>query len=288
MTKQLDQPVRLPESRGTFEHQNEPALTGPTVVGRRIQPGRYAVGLVTHLVAREFKLRYRQAFLGWAWAVAEPLMRFAVLSLVFTKILPLGIPDYSAHLFTGLIAWTWFSSGLLSATNSAVDRRELFMRPELPRAAVPVVSVLADGLDYLAALPILAYVLLQGDLISLTALALPIVLAVQFFLTLGLGYFLSAANVYLRDVRHMVLVALSLMFYLTPIFYSVDAVPESFRTVIRLNPMTQLLDAYRAILIEGRVPPIGPFFTLAGGSVLLCLAGYVLYSHASRSFLDEL
>jgi lipopolysaccharide transport system permease protein len=264
-------------------------VTESTVAAqRRIGPNRYAIGLVAHLVAREFKLRYRQAFLGWAWALAEPLMRFAVLSFMFTKILPLDIPNYSAHLFTGLIAWTWFSSGLISATNSAVDRQELFMRPDLPRAAVPVVGVLADGLDYLTALPILAFVLLQSGSITITALALPAVLAVQFFLTLGLGYFLCAANVYLRDVRHMVLVALSLLFYLTPIFYDLESVPANIQPVISMNPMTHLMDAYRAILIEGRLPAMGPFLTLAGGCVVLCLAGYAVYRQVSKSFLDEL
>lgn len=262
------------------------ALPIPT----RRKAGRVSqtLGLVFHLVGREFKLRYRKAFLGWAWAVAEPLMRFAVLAVVFTRILPLNIPDYSAHLFSGLIAWSWFSSGLLSATNSPVDRAELFMRPELPRAAVPIVGIITDGLDYLAALPILAFVLFQSGSISVTALALPVVLLVQLLLMAGLGYLLAAANVFLRDVRHMVLVGLSLLFYLTPIFYSLAIVPESFRSVIAHNPMTVLIDAYRAILIDGQIPPLGPFSNLAAGCVLLCLVSHAVYQRASRSFLDEL
>lgn len=255
---------------------------------RAWQRSHYATTLVLHLVGREFNLRYRQAFLGWAWAVAEPLARFAVLAFVFTRILPLGIPDYSAHLFSGLIAWGWFSSGLLSATNSPVERRELLMRPELPRPVLPLVAVLTDALDYVAALPVLAFVLIQGGTISPTALFLPVVLVVQLLLTVGLGYLLSAANVFLRDVRHMVLVGLSLLFYLTPIFYSVEVVPESFRAFILHNPMTILIGAYRAILVEGRLPALQPFFVLAVGCGLVCLVGLAFFQRASRAFLDEL
>ena len=121
---------------------------------------RYSWDLVTHLVAREFRLRYRQALLGWLWAVGTPLTRLVILTYLFTQVLPLGIENYPVFVFTGLVAWQWFSGGLTSATTSAVDRRDLLFRPGLPRTAVPVVSVLTDGLDYLAALPVLFIFLL--------------------------------------------------------------------------------------------------------------------------------
>lgn len=249
---------------------------------------RYATSLVLHLVGREFNLRYRRAFLGWAWAIAEPLMRFAVLAYVFTQILPLDIPNYSAHLFSGLIAWSWFSAGLLSATNSAVERRELLMRPELPRSVVPLVAVLTDALDFLAALPILAFVLIQSGTISPTALFLPVLMLVQLLLTVGLGFLLSAANVFLRDVRHMVLVGLNLLFYLTPIFYSVEVVPTGVQQLIKNNPITILIDCYRAILIDGQLPELGQFLVLAAGCTLVCLIGFLVFQRASHNFLDEI
>ncbi|CAN5899256.1 ABC transporter permease [soil metagenome] len=274
--------------RDTQRTSANPGTVVPHSPSRRSGNGRHAVTLVLHLVAREFKLRYRRAFLGWAWAMAEPLMRFAVLSFVFTSILPLGIPDYSAHLFIGLMAWAWFSSALASATNSAVDRRELFMRPELPRAAVPVTSVLTDALDYMAALPILVFVLWQSGQIHMTIVALPVVMSAQFLLTVGLGFALCTANVFLRDVRHMVSVTLGMLFYLSPIFYSVETVPEQYRSLIYLNPITHLLDAYRAVLLDGRLPDTGSFAVLFAFCGSVCGAGYLLYRLSSRSFLDEL
>jgi lipopolysaccharide transport system permease protein len=105
---------------------------------------------------------------------------------------------------------------------------------------------------------------------------------------LGLGFFLSAANVYLRDIRHMVAVGLSLLFYLSPIFYSIDSVPEAYRSIISVNPITHLLDAYRAILIEGRLPDLGGFASLSLIAAVVSGLGYMIYRGSSKSFLDEL
>jgi lipopolysaccharide transport system permease protein len=254
---------------------------------QRIRP-RYSWDLVTHLVAREFRLRYRQALLGWLWAVASPLARLAVLTFLFTKVLPLGIDNYAVFAFTGLIAWQWFSSGLMSATTSAVDRRELLFRPGVPRSAVPIVSVLTDGLDYLAALPVLlVFILLSGG-IPLTAVLLPLILALQGLLTLGLGFLLCSANVYFRDVHLFVNVATLLGWYLTPVFYEARAVPESFRWILTINPMAQLLGAYRAVLVQGRLPAEGPILLVAITCAALFVGGLIVYRRQSPLFVDEL
>ncbi len=249
---------------------------------------RYAVDLVTHLVAREFRLRYRRALLGWVWAVGQPLARLLILGFIFTRIIPLDIPNYPAFLFTGLIAWSWFSSGVASATSSAVDRGDLLLRPGVPRAVLPVVSVLTDGLDYLAALPVLLVFLLLGDGIPLTALALPLVMGAQLLLTVGLGYLLCAANVYFRDVRLFVDLALLLGFYLTPVFYPAEQLLGRYPLLVQLNPVASLLGTYRAILVQGTLPAPGAFLGLTLACAAVCAAGYAVYRAASPTFVDEL
>lgn len=249
---------------------------------------RYSWDVVTHLVAREFRLRYRQALLGWIWAIASPLARLIVLSFLFTRVVPLGIENYGVFVFTGLIAWQWFSSGLLSATTSAVDRRDLLFRPGMPRAAVPTVSVLADGLDYLAAFPVLVIFLLLSDGIPATAALLPAILSLQALLTLGLGFVLCSVNVYFRDVHLFVNVATLLGWYLTPVFYEARAVPESFRWILVVNPMAHLLSAYRDVLIYGRLPSAGPFLALALACIGVFAVGLLVYRRTSPLFVDEL
>lgn len=249
---------------------------------------RYFWDLVTHLVAREFRLRYRQALLGWLWAIGTPLTRLAILTYVFTRVLPLGIDDYPVFVFTGLIVWQWFAAGVASASSSAVDRRDLLFRPGLPRVAVPIVSVLTDGLDYLAALPILFLFLLLGNGVPATAAALPVLLAVQALLTLGLGFLACAANVYVRDVCLFVNVATLIGWYLTPVFYRAQDVPESFHFVLDLNPMAHLLSAHRAILIDGRLPEARSFFILVAVCTVIFLVGFAVYRRMSPNFVDEL
>jgi lipopolysaccharide transport system permease protein len=249
---------------------------------------RYSWDLVAHLVGREFRLRYRRAFLGWLWAIGSPLARLAILTYVFTRVLPLGIDNYPVFAFTGLIAWQWFAGGISSATTSAVDRRDLLFRPGLPRGAVPVVSVLTDGLDYIAALPVLLVFMLVGDGVPLTALALPVVLFVQFLLTVGMGFALCTANVYVRDVNLFVGMTTLLGWYVTPVFYPPSEVPENYRFVLQLNPMAHLLDAYRAVLIEGRLPGLGTSIVLFTACSLIFAAGYLVYRRASPLFVDEL
>jgi lipopolysaccharide transport system permease protein len=263
--------------------------TQPAVFFPARRGPRYSWDLVTHLVGREFRLRYRRALFGWLWAVGSPLARLVILTFVFTKVLPLDIPNYPVFVFSGLIAWAWFSAGLSSATSSAVDRRDLLFRPGLPRAAVPVVSVLTDGLDYFAALPVLAIFIVAGGGIPVTALLLPVVLVVQLMLTLGLGFALCSANVYFRDIRLFVDIATLLGFYLTPVFYNSEAVVQANPLIFELNPMARLLAAYRAILLPpGHLPEIGPFLALTAFCAAVFLGGYALYAKTSPSFVDEL
>lgn len=252
-------------------------------------PRRHDVEVVLHLVAREFRLRYRRSVLGVLWSVLQPLARLAVLSFVFTRVLPLGdVEDYPVFLFTGLIGWAWFSSGVASATSSALDRRELLFRPGIGRTVVPVVSVLTDLIDYLVALPILLVVLAATTGLHATALLLPAILAVQLLVILGLGMALCAANVHLRDVRLVVDLALLLGFYVTPVFYRPDALPEGARALAALNPMAHLIEAQRAVLVEGALPGLLPSLALVVGGVATFAAGLAVYRRASATFVDEL
>lgn len=254
-----------------------------------VAPGRvrYTWDVVTHLVGREFKLRYARAFVGWLWAIADPLARLLILSFLFKRILVVEQDNYTVFLFVGIITWSWFAGALTSATASAVDRRDLLFRPGIPRPAVPVVSVLTDFLDLLAALPVLVIFLVLEGTVPWTGIAFPGVLFVEFLLILGLGYMLCAANVWVRDVRHLVVTAMALGFYLTPVFYGRSNVPERFQWVQTVNPMTHILEAHRAVLINGDLPDRGFYLVSAFAVVVFCV-GYVIYRHLSATFVDEL
>ncbi len=249
---------------------------------------RHTVEVVLHLVSREFRLRYQRSTLGWLWSVGNPLARLLILSFIFTRVLPLDLPNYPVFLFIGLIGWTWFSSGVMSATKSAVDRRELLFRPGVSRTVIPLVSVLSDGISYLAALPILALFLLLTTGIPLTALLLPAVLLPMVAMTLGIGLVLCAANVYVRDVWIVVELVILLGFYVTPVFYAPENVPASQSWLLAINPMAWALDSQRRILLEGRLPQEDTFGALVVVAAVTLLAGFTVYRRSSASFVDEL
>jgi lipopolysaccharide transport system permease protein len=248
----------------------------------------HVLDVIGQLVVREVSLRYRRSALGWLWSLAQPIARFLVLTFVFTTVLPLNVPNYAVFLFSGLIGWMWFSAALSSATSSALDRRDLLMRPGIPRMVIPIVSVLSDATDYVAALPVLAVILLFSGGIPLTWLLLPVVLVPMFLLVLGLGYALCAANVYLRDVSILVGIATLLGFYVTPVFYSPGQVPPDFRWVVELNPVSVLLELQRDVLVEGIVPSASQLVSAYAVGLVALVAGGAVYRRLSPTFVDEL
>jgi ABC-type polysaccharide/polyol phosphate export permease len=161
---------------------------------------RRSLEVIGHLTAREFRIRYANTTFGWLWAVLPPFARLTVLGLVFTQVLPVGEDDYLALLAVGLLGWTWFSAAVSDATRSAVDRRELLAQPELPRYVAPVVSVLNDTSDYVAALPVLlAIVALSSGGLPVTVLLLPFLMVPVLVLGLGLGMLAASFDVRFRD-----------------------------------------------------------------------------------------
>lgn len=260
-----------------------------TAGARRAVGRRRTFELLTHLTAREFRIRYQSALLGWVWSVAPSLARLAVLGFVFSVVFPSDDPDFLAHLAVGLLAWTWFSSGVSSITRSAVDRPELLAQPAVPRQTAPVVALLTDLLDYVVALPVvvLVVVVVTGGL-PLTAVLLPVLLALQGSLILGLGMAAAVADVRFRDVRRLVDLLLTVGFYATPVFYTLQAVPESVRSVVALNPMTQLIEAQRDVLVDGDLPALVPLIITSAASLAVGVAGWALHRRRSGDFLDAL
>jgi lipopolysaccharide transport system permease protein len=208
---------------------------------------------------------------------------------VFRLVLPLDIPNYTAYLFTGLLPWIWLQTSLLAATSVIVDYRNLIRRPGFPAQVLPVVTISSNLIHFLLSLPILL-IYLQFERIPLTAalLLLPVVISVQFVLTLGVGYFTAAVYVTFRDTQYLLGIALLLGFYLTPVFYDISAMPSQIQALYQLNPMTILLEAYRAILLNGEIFDLRSMFILGVISVGVLWLGRHFFRRASYRFAEEL
>jgi lipopolysaccharide transport system permease protein len=219
----------------------------------------------------------------------NPLSQFLILNFVFSTVLPLNIPDYTTFLFTGVLAWNWFSTSLILATSAIVDNRELIRRPGFPPAVLPLIAVVSNLIHFVLALPILAFFIITSG-IPLTAAAfwLPAVIAVQFLLILSLAYFLATIQVTFRDTQYLLGIVLLLGFYLTPVFYDASGTPDRYRLIYQLNPMGAVLGAYRAALLGGgaiNLPGLALIAVVAAGLLVL---GYRVFMHASYHFAEEL
>jgi len=249
---------------------------------------RRILGLAVHLARREVAARHRFTVLGWLWPLARQLAQLGVLLFVFTRLVDLDIDDYAPFLFAGLVAWGWFSQGLSDATLSLLHHRHLVFRPRCPAAVLPVVAVGVALIDALIALPVLLAMVIATDNLAPSLLFLPVLAAIQFLLTIGIGWLTSAASVWFRDVTHIVPLALLLLFYMTPVFYDTARIPEDYEWIVWLNPLTPLVEGYRDVLLGEQLPGAGPLLAVTAASLALAAIGFWLFQRLRPNFADEL
>jgi lipopolysaccharide transport system permease protein len=249
---------------------------------------RHLRTLIAHLAMRELASMHRFTLLGWAWPLVRQLAQFAVLLVVFTAVLDLGIPDYPAFVLSGLLAWGWFATGIQRASSSLIDQTHLVFQPRLPTLALPAVAVTVPLIDFVIALPVMVGVLLFTSGVHWTLLLLPLIMLIQLLLMSGIGWLTAALSVYLRDVAQIVGVVLLMIFYLTPVFYDHARVVGEYNWLFDLNPLTTLLSAYRDVMLEGQVPPVVPLLLLTAASALVAVAGLAVFRRLEGGFVDEL
>jgi lipopolysaccharide transport system permease protein len=253
-----------------------------------VTDSRRSVELVMHLAGREVGATHRFTLLGAGWPLIRLLAQWGVLVFVFTKLVNVKIPDYPVFVLSGLVTWTWFATGVAAGTSSLIVKRHLVFQPRLPNAVVPPVSVAVPLLDVLIAMPIVVIVLLSTTSAHWSILFLPVLIAVQYVLMTGIVWLTSAATVYLRDVRLLVEVALTLVFYVTPVFYDVHRISPGIRQFLYINPMVTLVEGWRTVLVDGRLPAAGSLVAVTAASAALAALGLVVFRRLERNFVDEL
>jgi lipopolysaccharide transport system permease protein len=249
----------------------------------------YLWDLLSVLVGRDIKLRYKRSVLGMAWSLLNPLAQFVVLHFVFHTILPLDIPNFTPFLFTGVLAWNWFHTSLMLATSAIVENGDLIRRPGFPPAVLPLIAVMSNLIHFLLALPILLlFVIGSGTHLTTAIVWLPLIIGLQFLIILSPAYFLATIQVTFRDTQYLLGIVLMLGFYLSPIFYDARVVPARYQAVYHLNPMVYIVDAYRAVLLRGEPPDFRALALIGLVAVGLLVMGYQVFMRASYRFAEEL
>jgi lipopolysaccharide transport system permease protein len=248
----------------------------------------YLRDVTLHLVRRELAIRHRGSLLGWLWSFFPALLQLLVTHFLFTRVIPLGVANYPVFLLAGLLAWNWFAGGVRSATAVLESSRSLVFRPGFPTILLPLVATLVELVDYLIALPILFGALALTTGVSVTAALLPVFIVFQLFLIAGLGLMLAPLQLFFRDVRQFVGMAVTLGFWLTPVFYRQRQVPEAFKPLYDLNPMAHLIEAERDILLGGTLPSLASVAAVALTSLLTFVGGCAVFSALRHSLPEKL
>jgi lipopolysaccharide transport system permease protein len=245
--------------------------------------------LLRELVDREMKLLYKRSALGIAWTLINPLLQLAVFSFVFRTVIPVNIPQFTSFAFSGLLIWNWSQTALFQATGLITSNLALIRQPNFPTAILPVVTTTTGLIHFLLALPVLIiFLAMDGVQPNPVLLYLPLLIVIQFVLTVSLAYPLAAINVTFRDTQHTLGVVLQMLFYLTPIFYDLSSVPKQYQPLYQLNPMVPLIEAYRAILLKGMQPNWSALLIVSVVVAVLLPIGLGIFRRQSDRFVEEL
>jgi homopolymeric O-antigen transport system permease protein len=244
--------------------------------------------LLSNLVARELKTKYRGSALGIFWSLLNPLILMLVYTVVFSVIVRVNIRPYPIFLLAGLVPWNAFAQTLTSATTSVTDNAGIVRKVYFPLEILPLSAVFSASVHLLISLGLLAVLVMIFHVgIGFSLLFLPLLLALQVLFSVGLGSLLAAGQVYFRDVQYFLSVLITVWFFTTPIVYSLDLVPERFRPFFEANPMAWLVASYQDIWFYKRPPGLLHFVGFATAATLLALIGLVSYHRLSRRFAEE-
>jgi len=217
-----------------------------TVTGRRNR------SLISELVRSDFTLRYQGSVLGYLWSLLRPLMLFGVLYIVFTRVVKIGggIPHYPSYLLLGLVLWTFFVEATMAGMNSIIERGDMIRKVSVPKYAIVISTTMSAFVNLCLNMVVVVVFMLLGKVeFRPTLIFLPFLLGELVILSVGVSFLLSALYVKYRDFRHIWEVLLQILFYGTPIIYSLAIVPPRLIKLVSLSPLTQIFQDIRSIMI---------------------------------------
>lgn len=243
--------------------------------------------LLYFLTWRDVKIRYKQTILGVAWAVLQPLLTMAIFALFFGRLANIQAPfEYPLFAFSGLVLWTFFASAVTASGNSLVGSAHLITKVYFPRVIVPTAAVAAGLVDLLlSTLTLFGMLAYYGYSLAWQMIFLPFFVVLLTVLAVGVGLWMSALNVRYRDVRYALPFLIQIWMFASPIIYSSTIVPEKWRWVMALNPVTGITEGFRSVLVG---QPLDWFALVIAVAVTLLFLTYAAFDfrRMERSFAD--
>lgn len=240
-------------------------------------------------VKKEIRGKYKNSFLGVLWSFLNPLLQIAVYAIVFPLILRNTQENYVIFLCCGLIPWTFFSTAITRASFTMVENGNILKKVYFPREILPISVVTSEAVNFMiSTIIILTFVIFGGLGITKYVLFYPIILVVQYLLVLAISLIVSSICVYIRDLQHFIGIFIQLLFYATPVVYSAETIPENFAWVLKINPMTYIIDGYRNIFYNQTAPDVKVLLILLLILIVAIAVGYVIFNKLQKGFAEEL
>jgi ABC-type polysaccharide/polyol phosphate export permease len=247
--------------------------------------------LLFQMTARDLLLRYKQTAMGFGWALLTPLMNTAIFSVIFMRVAPLDTPaPYPVFVYCGMLAWNLTASALRFAVTSLTANTNLVTKVYFPREIFPFSAVAVSCVDFLVASTVLVGMMVFYRIPPTAALLLlPLVIAVQAVFTLAVALFLAMANLFYRDVKYLFEVALTVWMFASAIVYPLESIQGGILgLLLRLNPMTSIVDAYRHVILYGTAPPVVPFLSTAVLSLVLLPVVWLMFHRSEFRFAEHI
>jgi lipopolysaccharide transport system permease protein len=252
-------------------------------------------GFILGSARREFQSKYRNSLLGAAWTVLQPLAMITVYTVVFSGLMRTRLPGmdnpyaYSTYLCAGLLTWGLFAEILQRGQTVFLDNGNMIKKLSFPRICLPAITVLNALVNFGITFSIfLVFLVLTNNFPGWVILSALPVLLVQIALATGLGIIAGVLNVFFRDVGQFVNILLQFWFWFTPIVYSASTLPLAARSLLRLNPMTSLVQAYQGIFVYRQTPAWQQIWPIGVLAILLCVAALLLFRRRAGEMVDEL
>jgi ABC-type polysaccharide/polyol phosphate export permease len=246
--------------------------------------------LLVQMTSRDLRLRYKQSAMGFGWAVLTPVLNTAIFSVVFMRIAPIETPvPYPLFAYCGLTAWNFTASALRFAVTSLTANTNLVTKVYFPREIFPFSAVAVSLVDHaVAALVLVGMMAYYGVAPSSAIILLPTIVVVQVMITAALALLLAMANLFYRDVKYLFDVILTVWMFTSAVVYPVEGLTGWIGVLIRANPMTAIVDAYRQVLLYGSMPDPVSFGAAAALAIVSLPAVWVLFHRCEFRFAEHI
>ena len=245
--------------------------------------------MISNLVKKDLKVRYKGSVLGFLWTFLNPLLQLVVYTIVFSTIMRVDIDKFYIYLFIGLIPWLFFATCIQAGSTSILMNKDLIKKIYFPRIILPISTVNSAFMNmFYSMIVVLLTILVSGIGFSKYILFLPLAMIMQYILVLGMTFIFSALNVYFRDLEYILNIIVMIWFYLTPIVYNIEMIPEKYRFLFYLNPMTGIITFYRDILYYKRMPSFNSFGGILIYGIVMIVIGYFVFEKLQKNFAEEL